>query len=132
MMQQMLMGDGGGGHIDAQAAYASDLGVTPISGYAELSFRNDGAMNATGNVSATDFTWLLAGSASAYDIRVSGAGDSPGTLSTWQNLGTTRTWSLTRSTDGISSFTGTYEISMTGAGVAIRSGSFSIVAERSL
>lgn len=86
------------------------------------SFSNSGTMTAT---DGTDFTWLPGGTASDFDIYVSGTGTTPTgpALDTWHNLGTTRTWSL--STGATSkTFTGTYQIRHSSSGVVLGSNNF--------
>ena len=117
-------------------AGANNYVMDPADSTASISFVNNGTCNATGNVEATDFSWILAGSgasASSFDIRVSGAATN-GTLSgpavdAWHNLGTTRTWSMTRTMVGAATFSGTYEIGLASSSTAFVSATFSITAE---
>jgi hypothetical protein len=58
-------------------------------------FHNDGALPAT-------YNWLLSGVASGYELRADlVSGDTPsGSLGTWLNLATNRTYTLSRTTLG--------------------------------
>lgn len=90
--------------------------------------------NSAGEIQAWD--WLLTGSASDYDVRVTKTtGDDPfsGSLNVWQNLGTTRSWEW-RDTDSSFSvrtdFEGLLEIRDASSGVVLDSGTIDVFANR--
>lgn len=87
----------------------------------------------TGN-NVTQYSWLLVGSASDYEVRAtlsSGTTPSSGTLNTWQGLGTSRSWSQTQTGPGV----GTrgcvlgIEIRLASSGTVLASDSVEITAE---
>ena len=76
---------------------------------------NTGAISSVENNSMAG-TWLTAGNASQVDVRLTqvsltGGSMAGSALATWLNCGTSRTWSLTNTTNGTSTytFTGTLE-----------------------
>lgn len=69
----------------------------PISAQARIEFNSSGSLILTPPGGSVPGEWLAFGVSSAYEIRVtmsSGTGWAGDSLSTWLNLGTTRTWSL--------------------------------------
>lgn len=73
---------------------AHDYAYYPANANATFQAQNTGQVIASNN---SPFTWLLSGSAGDYEIKAElFSGDSPtsGTLSTWQVLSTTRSWTL--------------------------------------
>lgn len=100
-MREVWYGDGGVNRLVFAAI--SLLGLDPTAAVvapgpasATYSLTNAGLETATG---VSSNTWLLAGSAADYDVFAtlnSGALTS-GTTGSWLNLGTTRSWNVTRS-----------------------------------
>lgn len=113
--------------LNAQPADATDSEISPTDALASVIFTNTGTCTNTGN---PGFTWLVTGSASDYDIYVSGTGDTPtgAALDTWHNLGTNREWRLEVTGVGTLSFTGTYQIRAAGGGSTLASNTISIFA----
>lgn len=83
-------------------------------------------------------TWLIAGAASAYDVRAtitsSDTSDatSTGSFGVWLNLGTSREWSVNRNTSaaGVSFIIMTVEIRNTSTGVVLDSATIQLESER--
>lgn len=88
-----------------------------------------------GLVTNQDWTWLLQGSASDYDVRLTkSTGDDPeagsSSLGTWLNLGSGRSWTWDVTTAGGSrSFTGTLSIRDTSTGDVLDTASVSVTLE---
>ena len=124
--------------VNFQAASAADSVASPTDSHATLNFNNTGTVTGSGNGGSSSFTWLLGGAAADYDIRVVVTGDTGSmtgsALSTWLNLGTTRSWTLDDlSSAGVgNAVTGTYEIGLTGTATALGSASFDLAAEKFL
>lgn len=94
------------------------------------------SISSGGTVSGSNvsgYSWLLVGSASDYEVRAtlsSGTTPSSGTLNTWQSLGTTRSWSQTRSlTVGTRECVLLIEIRLASSGDVLASASVTITAE---
>ena len=92
------------------------LSVTDYSfggtAYAAVSFLANGVYQE----GATDRSWLLQGSSADYDIylaKTAGTTPAGSSVNTWLNLATTRSWSLTKSTAGTITCTGTLYVRMT-------------------
>ena len=121
--------------LNCEPASAADSELNPADAYATLNFNNDGTVTGAGNGGSSSFTWLPAGSAADYDIRVTVTGDTGSmtgsALSTWLNLGTNRSWTLEdlSSVGAGNAVTGTYEIGLTGTATAIASNTFDLQAE---
>jgi len=118
MMTMMLIG-AGAAPVNFQACDVSDFELSPTNGVAAIQFTSAGVVNETGNTggAAPAFTWLRTGAGADFDIRVSLTGDTGslvGTLGTWQNLGSTRSWQLTATGATVRTVTGSYEISRAG------------------
>jgi hypothetical protein len=127
-----ILAAGGEVPINFQPATASDSELFPTDSTASVSFGSTGALTKTGNGSGAGFDWLRAGAAADFDIRVTATGDTGSmtgpTLSTWHNLGTTRTWLISETAQGTKNVSGTYEIGYTGSGVALGSAAFELQA----
>jgi hypothetical protein len=85
----------------------SDLSILPDNTSAAgvvFTFSNTGTFTCE-RTSLSDLTftgeWLVAGTASNWEIRFTGTGWSTGTFSSWLSLGTTRSVSLTTSQTGV-------------------------------
>ena len=121
--------------INAQAASAADSVLNPADSYATLNFNSAGTVTGSGNGGSSSFTWLTGGAAADYDIRVTVTGDTGSmtgsALSTWLNLGTNRSWTLSdlSSIGSGNAVTGTYEIGLTGTATALVSNTFDLTAE---
>lgn len=90
--------------------------ISPSDATTSLTLANTGGITTQENGGGNQ-TWLTAGSASDYECRLTQSGLTGGSmggaaLATWLGCGTSRTWSLTNSTNGNSTytFTGTLEI----------------------
>lgn len=75
--------------------------------------------------------WLLSGNAGDFEVRAGfAAGVLPdGPIDTWLNLGTTHTWSLSRTTLGRNTSTLWMEIRIMGSATVLDSGWLQLVAE---
>lgn len=64
--------------------------------FSSFTIDNSGSYSSVGLYSAPSGTWLLSGSASNYEVRLTlTSGTISGTTGTWLSLGTSRTWSNT-------------------------------------
>lgn len=101
-----------------QDVFAENAVLAPTNASASIRVANDGTVlkeEGSGAGFVSQFSWDLASSgaaASNYEIRLASAvgivtGDA---TDTWLSLGTTRTWTKTRSSLGSSDGTGTVEI----------------------
>jgi len=86
----------------------SNVAVDPATATATYTVNTDGHIRVHGGGSLEE--WLVAGTSSEFDVRAThNSGSTPsGTYSSWLNLGTSRSWSLSQS--GIGSLTGTITI----------------------
>jgi hypothetical protein len=99
------------------AISVSNYTKSGVGGTSTVSFslNNTGGGSTTGATQSSpgSFTWILAGSASEYEVYVTGSasngGAFTGTLNSWLSLGTSRTWSFA-TTNNDSDWTGTYQI----------------------
>lgn len=99
-------------------------------------------VNSTGSIQSREggtytnlFTWLLSGSAAAYDVRITGVvGTAPtGTAAgTWVNAGTSPEWLVQDGIVDLSSVNSSFtlEISLAGAASAFDSASVNLSSER--
>lgn len=90
------------------------LTISPTDASATISILNDGSLSATNSDgSLSTGTWLAGGTPAQVDVYLSGTGDAlaSGTLNTWLNCGTTRSWTLTNTNNGGSTklFSGTMQ-----------------------
>lgn len=94
---------------------------------ANCSFKSDGTCDNDPGTTF-DFTWLPGGNPADFDLYVSGTGDAltTGTLDTWLNLGTTRTFGYSASQIGTLSFSGTYQIRHSSSGTVLASNTIAI------
>jgi hypothetical protein len=93
----------------------SDFQIDPGSAAAEVTFANNGTYAGTGNIEGFSGNWISPTSAAgdAYDIRMtvnSGTTPSGSTTGIWLGLGTTRTWTISRSGLGTTASNVTVEI----------------------
>ena len=99
---------------------------------ASFTISSSGVYSGVGNISVPGGAWLLSGTNSDYDVRLtviagSFSGDVTGS---WLNLGTTRSWYKSISSgSGSTSGIGTLEIRKTSTGVVQVSSSITITAE---
>lgn len=93
-----------------------DTAISTNNASFSFEIRSDGLTKSyVGGIENHSGTWLLSGTASNYEARVTKtAGDdlTSGTQNTWQALSSTRSWGLTETRNGFYSktFTGTLEI----------------------
>jgi hypothetical protein len=111
--------DGLQGPVSASCLYSTDGNCYTIEGGAAAV--NRGA-------------WLLVGSTSDFQIRVTGTGDTPigDSLNTWLALTSTRSWGFSLPGQGTRSFTGTAELRRTSDQVVVDSASINIQVESTL
>jgi hypothetical protein len=93
----------------------SDFQLSPGSAAAEVTFTSTGTYTGTGNIQGFSGNWITPTSAagSAYDIRMTvNSGSTPTGSATgiWLSLGTTRTWTISRSGIGTTASNVTIEI----------------------
>lgn len=83
--------------------------TTPTDASATYTLTNAGLEQATG---LANNTWLSAGAASSYDVRatLSSGALTSGTTGSWLNLGTTRSWNVTRTNNAPGTDTATLTI----------------------
>jgi hypothetical protein len=80
-----------------------DIETSPGPALSGITIRSDGGITSSSPPPSGSFhTWLLQGSAADYDVKVVPVFGtfSSGNTSLWENLGTSRTWTLLRSTPG--------------------------------
>lgn len=112
--------------------------VSPATATAEFRLNTSGDAETRLNLGSwsSPFSWLLAGSASDFECRMtmnSGTNFSGSALGTWLSLGTTRTWSHERSgTNGITTGTATLEIRRASTSTVLATATVTIAAERGL
>ena len=101
---------------------ASHNAFEPSNATASINVKNDGNINKTeGSFTIFNQTWLNSGNAADYDVKmvpVSGTLSS-GTVNTWQNLASNRSFGVTRSGVGIKQFTGILYIKPTSGSVPV-------------
>lgn len=77
----------------------SDFSISPGDSFVQIRLNSTGEFEvAQGGAFITAYNWLLAGSASDYEVRVHNNGPDAlnvGTVDTWQGLGTSRTFGNT-------------------------------------
>lgn len=116
-MSQMLM-MGARKVVLPASINVSDTGVIPLSGFVGIQFTNSGTASESAGASNTPYTpWLApAVNPGDYEIALSTlTGSVAGSaVDTWLNLGTTRTWTITRNAPGTSTFTGILQIRYAG------------------
>lgn len=112
--------------------------ASPTDALCQFRILNSGTFEADqGGGYATAGTWLLAGSASDYECRWAGTGDTGalilGNLNTWENLGTSRAWAI-QDTGPVGlalTVSGPFEIGFAGQNSAIVTGTLTISAHES-
>jgi hypothetical protein len=88
--------------------------LAPTNAAATVTILNDGTWSSTNTGGGTDTgTWLVGGTVGQVEVYLSGTGDTPtgSALSTWLSCSTTRSWTLTETSDAgaTKSFTGTLQ-----------------------
>lgn len=122
-----LLASGGISPVDALTASASDGVVGSGTASATIAIQTDGLIRKTvQGVTTTIGTWLLSGSNSDYEVYLTGAGDSPGTLDTWLALSSTRSWGLSQGSLGSKDFTGTYYLRRVGSSINLDSAALTL------
>lgn len=108
--------------VDTQNVSDSDSELSPTDAQANVTWTNTGNLQEGG---INQFPWLLFGSASDYELFVTGTGDTPGpaALNTWQSMGSNLGYTLTVTGIGEESFSGTYSIRTATGHVVLGSGS---------
>lgn len=130
MIGAFLMGLSSGRAIDPIDVSVTDTGATEAA--ATITVKSDGSVDQIGlNIGTTTIDWHsppVSGIGASYWVRVTGSGDTPtGTLNSWLQLNTDRSWTLTLSGIGSLSFVGTIEFSRDSGGtVVVSSGTFNL------
>lgn len=135
-LQVLVKQQGSPVRLTNRTVFASNTGSSgPLSATATFTLNSSGALvlSPGGTISGE---WLLFGSASSYDVRVtmaSGTNWAGPALSTWLDLATTRSWSLTatRTPVGVTTVTGTatVEIRRKSDSVVIATATVTLTAE---
>lgn len=125
-----------------RATYVSDpisIGVTSVDrndggSLAQYQLNSDGSIytNPAGSLVAAGTWTSFAATAGDYESRMTivSGGVSGGTIGTWENLGTTRTWSRNAASGFSDSVNLTLEIRRASDGVVLDSKSISIICDR--
>lgn len=130
---QQVAAAGGGFRITLTNATVSDSNITP--GTTTVSYRVDADGNVYTNDGGGDTVheqWITPlGGQALYEVRATlTAGTNPsGTMNTWQQLNTDRTWTKIQSIPGVNECTMTIEIGIAGTSTAQKSCSVSLFAE---
>jgi hypothetical protein len=125
-IQMALLGTGSADQLALVGYTASILDFLPATGGLGYQITSGGKeQEGFGTATSISYSdtgdWVIPnGNASLYEVRatVNSGAVSSGTTGTWLSLGTTRTWTLTRDTAGISSVNLTIDIRLIG-GTAI-------------
>ena len=115
--------------IDAQVAQSIDQPTGPpgTTADAQLTFKTTGLMDSI--IGAfDDFTWMLVGPSSSYEIYVSGTGDTPtgDSLNTWLSLSVDRSWALHGTIASPKVFDGTYQLRLASTLEVLGSNTFTL------
>lgn len=106
------------------------VALTPADATATYRLTNTGLEQAT---SRTDSTWLLSGSASDFDVRmtVTSGTLTSGTVGSWVNLAATQEWTLVRGLNipGVLTAEATVELRPAGGGATVDSAVVTFEAE---
>lgn len=117
--------------FDKVSYSASHSVQAPNTAIATLSIANNGIISASPSGIGGNYENQGELTESDFDIRlvtISGTVSSGSAVDTWLNLGTTRSWTVTRSAIGSKSFSGTFEIRPAGGGSTIDTAAVSIEA----
>ena len=99
ILGMMLAGGAESGASLPASLFVSDSEISPTDAVATLTFRNDGTYTSVGSASAPSGTWRDTGASADYDIYFETTDSPTGSLTnTWLNLGTTRAWTVTDTT----------------------------------
>lgn len=84
--------------------------IDPATATSTIYFNSDGTYGA--NTTPSSGTWLVAGAASAYEVRMSPTSGTftTGTTGSWLSCGSDHTWTDTQTTIGTNTTTATLEI----------------------
>ncbi len=87
---------------------AADFDILPGGAFAQIGILSNGEWFA----GLSNGTWREFGDSADYEVRVTGTGNTPSgaAINAWLPCSTNRTWSLSQSTVGGKSFTGSLEI----------------------
>lgn len=133
------LGAGGGPAISVFDVALHAISNTASNAVATIQFSSAGHVAESASPQGTETPntpWLLKGSAGDYDVRVDVTGDtasmSGAAINSWQNLATSKSFTITDTTSvaGGKSVTGTWSISLAGQATALATASFSLSADR--
>ncbi len=134
---QQAMFAGGRPAVTLNATYNPSADSTsPVNALAQFELTSGGDIRATGGSNTVNDIgdWLAPKLLmSQYECRLvqsSGTAIGGAALSTWLNLGTTRTWTLARNTDGTNTAVATLEIGYAGLNTALKSATINFSASR--
>lgn len=105
-------GGGGSGLVSLLSQSYSDYVIDPANASCGVTFGNSGMSTGVGGSS---YPWLLSGSASDYDIKM----DPDGVPGSWLNLGTARSYTVSRTTIGENSSTVDFSIRRASDGLVL-------------
>jgi hypothetical protein len=123
----LASGNGSGARVNVvNRTYSGSTTSSSIT--CSTSFSSAGLNTGSGQSS---YSWLLSGTASQYEIRMTTTSGtfSSGTTGSWLSLGTTRTWTRQRTSVGISTVTATVEIRDATSLVVLDTATITITAE---
>lgn len=113
----MLLGSGNGLVIPLVVPDAQDTQLSPNQPFAAISFQTDGQITATG---AANTRWHASGGAFWVRATVTSGTTPSGSLTaTWLALSASRSWTLSRSSVGVTACSLTFEIATDSGGVNI-------------
>jgi len=103
-------GGGGGGAVTLYSSTYSDDEIGTVAN-ANFQLASTGTATGVSTGSYLSYAWT-SGTASDYDVLVTLTSGtfSTGTTGSWLNLGTTRSWSVSRATNGSKTATATFQI----------------------
>lgn len=112
----------------------TSLAFEPASAFVSYSVKNDGYVDGSASSGSQLYEWLTgSGSVSDYDVRWTptpgSAAPNTGTINTWLNLGTTRTWTFTRTAGGGQLYGAVVDIRNSSTGTILASADISVFLE---
>lgn len=127
----------GGPRVSIDAAVIADVTASPTNASAEYQLTNAGVVNSitvSGGTTQLD-TWItpVGAAGSNYEVRATDNGPdgvSSGTTGSWLSLGTTRSWTRTRTVVGSSSTNLTIEIRHAVSLVVLDTASIDLTADK--
>lgn len=123
--------------ITLLSSYSPSADATsPVNALAQFQLESDGDIGATGGTNTvSDIGDWLAPKTNFSDfecrlVQNSGTALGGAALNTWLNLGTTRTWTLARTTDGTNVASATLSVGLAGQNTALKTATINFTANR--